>query len=75
MATAPATVAICDRGDCPAPARRTLVLHDQDFHFCGHHAVELVHTIEALDVQTGAVDAGATAGPRLLDPTLVIATT
>ena len=26
----------CDRHACPAPAQRTLLIHGQDFHFCGH---------------------------------------
>lgn len=52
MAPAAAAVAICDRGDCPAPAQRTLMLHGQDFHFCGHHAVEVTHALGTLVTAT-----------------------
>jgi hypothetical protein len=33
---------VCDRTDCPAPGVDELVLHGQDFHFCHHHAAELL---------------------------------
>lgn len=52
MAPPPVAVAICDRGDCPAPTQRTLMVHGQDFHFCGHHAVEVTHALGTLDTAT-----------------------
>jgi hypothetical protein len=35
------TIKICDARACPAPAKRALMFHGQDFYFCGHHAVEI----------------------------------
>ncbi len=40
-------VRICDRSECPAPALHDLVLHGQDFHFCGHHWAELSSAVRA----------------------------
>jgi hypothetical protein len=37
---------ICDRGDCPAPAAREVVLGGQDFYFCNHHGAELDAVLE-----------------------------
>ena len=48
MGSAPTAPAICDRGDCPALAQHLVVLHGQDFYFCGHHAVELTRALAAL---------------------------
>ena len=53
MAPGIATAATCDRGDCPAPALHVVMMHGQDFYFCGHHTVELAHAIWSHDA-TGA---------------------
>jgi hypothetical protein len=38
---------ICDQHACPAPAQRTLLIYGQDFHFCGHHSVEVERALTA----------------------------
>lgn len=38
---------VCDHSECPAPALRTFIVHGQDFHFCNHHAVELIGSLAA----------------------------
>lgn len=41
MASYATTIKVCDARGCPAPAKRALMFHGQDFYFCGHHAVEI----------------------------------
>jgi hypothetical protein len=50
--------AVCDRGDCPAPATCRALVHDQDFVFCAHHARELsdVLTFDAPSADPAAED-------------------
>jgi hypothetical protein len=34
-------VFVCDVSDCPAPGTVRVLICEQDFHFCQHHANEL----------------------------------
>ncbi|HSJ45561.1 MAG TPA: hypothetical protein VK923_12830 [Euzebyales bacterium] len=76
MAPGPATAAVCDRGDCPAPARHVVMMHGQDFYFCGHHTVELAHAIrshDATDAPSRTLGADHAALATRLDGLLTVA--
>jgi len=75
MTTAPAPPVICDRSDCPAAAQRLIMIHGQDFHFCGHHTVELLHTLPAHASRTSTITTERPDPPPTpvgTDPTLVL---
>lgn len=55
MILAPAPPVTCDQSDCPATAQRLIMIHGQDFHFCGHHTVELLQTLPAHASDTSTV--------------------
>ena len=37
----------CDRSECPAPGTQWVVIHGQDFYFCGHHWREMAAQLTA----------------------------
>lgn len=44
------TAPTCDHPTCPAPGPHTLLIHDQDFHFCGHHRTQLQRSLDTATI-------------------------
>lgn len=59
MTSFASTIKICDARTCPAPAKRALMFHGQDFYFCGHHAVEVESALAVAVSESDDVTAAA----------------